>query len=291
MEQITLKSFAKINLYLKAGSKRPDGYHNIKTIFQTIDLADEVTISKTSSDITLICNHPEVPLDNRNIAYKAAELILKKNKIKTGLNIIIKKNIPVTAGLGGGSSNAAVVLNGCNRIFGLKYSESKLEELALELGSDVPFLLKGGTVLGEGRGEILTDFRPVADTWVVLVIEGNKPSTGRIYSEFTNTLTNAKVSDKKLEEFKLVKEAKGGDLVKLLYNNLEVPAAKFFPVLFKVKKDLLEAGAIGALMSGSGPTVFGVAESKAKAEYIASKLKEKYERVIQAKTVKTGAGS
>ncbi|MFH1075076.1 MAG: 4-(cytidine 5'-diphospho)-2-C-methyl-D-erythritol kinase [Candidatus Firestonebacteria bacterium] len=287
MEQITLKSFAKINLYLEVKGKRPDGYHDIKTVFQTVDLADKVIISRIPGIISLECSHPGVPIDNKNIAFKAAELILSECGIRTGLKIVIDKNIPLTAGLGGGSSNAAAVLNGCNVLFGLNLSCKKLSALAATLGSDVPFLLKGGTALGEGRGEILTELNPVPETWMVLIIEGEKPSTGRIYSEFTKTLTNVKVSDKKLEEFISAKAVKGGELAKkLLYNDLETPAGKFFPVLFKVKEDLLAAGAIGVLMSGSGPSVFGITATKENAEDIAGKLKQKYRRVILTKTIK-----
>ncbi|OGF44372.1 MAG: 4-(cytidine 5'-diphospho)-2-C-methyl-D-erythritol kinase [Candidatus Firestonebacteria bacterium RIFOXYA2_FULL_40_8] len=282
---MTLKSFAKLNFYLEVKGKRPDGYHNIKTLFQTIDLYDELSISKEAEGISITCDHPEIPTGDTNIAYKAAEIFLQENKVKSGLHITIKKNIPVTAGLGGGSSNAAAVLSGCKKLFDIKCSDEKLSVLALSLGSDVPFFLKGVTAVGEGRGEILTKLNPVAETWLVLVVEGEKPSTGKIYSEFTNTLTNPEVFDKKLEEFKLIKCARGGDLAKILYNDLETPAGKFFPVLFEVKKALLAAGALGALMSGSGPTVFGIAESKSKAEEIAAKLSTKYKRTFITKTI------
>ena len=290
MEQVTLKSFAKINLFLKVESKRTDGFHNIKTLFQTIDLSDEVEISKTPAGISISCDDPVVPVDNSNIAWKAAELFLKEFDIKSGVKIKISKNIPVTAGLAGGSSNAAAVLNGCCKLFSVKNDFNKLSKLAISIGSDVPFLLKGGTALGLGRGEVLTEINPVKESWLVLIVEGVKPSTGKIYSGFTNTLTKADVFDKKLEELKILKEAEGGDLAKILYNDLETPAGKFFPILFSVKEDLMKAGALGTLMSGSGPTVFGIAASKEAAEEIAKKMKLKYKRVIVTKTVRAGAG-
>lgn len=285
MEQIAVKSYAKINLFLEVTGKRADGYHNIRTIFQTIDLADEVVIEKASEGITLLCNDPEIPTDEKNIAYKAAKLIVNEGMIKSGLKIRIVKNIPVTAGLAGGSSNAAAVLNGCNKLFSLELQCRALFKMADKLGSDVPFLLKGGTQLGEGRGEILTELKFKPAFWLVMVIEGKKVSTGSIYGAFKNHSTKSKIFDKTIKELLTLNEISGGDLVKILYNDLEVPAEGLSPEIKTVKADLIKAGALGVLMSGSGPAVFGVAGTKKLAESIRSTLKNKYSRVFLTKMI------
>ncbi|MCX5776401.1 MAG: 4-(cytidine 5'-diphospho)-2-C-methyl-D-erythritol kinase [Candidatus Firestonebacteria bacterium] len=287
MEKIIFKSRAKINLYLKVLDKRGDGYHNIRTIFQEIDLADDITIKKApkKQGLTVECEDASVPVDEKNLAYRAAALILSEKKINTGLKIIINKIIPVKAGLAGGSSNAAAVLKACNNMFLPVLPFEKIFNLALSLGSDVPFFLKGGTALGEGRGEVLTALPSLAETWFVIVTEGEKASTGAIYAKYRNALTKTGVSGKNILEFISKKNAAGGDIRKILFNDLEIPAGSINPAIYRVKECLLAAGARGALMSGSGPSVFGIADSKEDAESLAARVKQIYSRVIITKSV------
>ncbi len=286
MEQITVRAYAKINLFLEVLNLRSDGYHNIKTLFQTVDLADEVSIEKAATDITLLCDNLLIPLNKNNLAFKAAELMLQEAKIKMGVKIKIVKNIPVTAGLAGGSSDAAAVLNGCNVLLKCNFTYKKLAEIALQLGSDVPFLLKGGMQLGEGRGELLTELELLSQLWLVLVIEGEKKSTGSVFKTFKKTSTKPPIFDKTIKYCLAKNTFNKVELVQILHNDLEVPAGKLFPEILKVKEELRKAGARGVLMSGSGPAVFGLAYTKSEAEKIAAKLKIKYEKVLITKTIK-----
>lgn len=285
MVKIDLKSFAKVNLFLEVLSKRDDGYHNIRTIYQTLNLADDIYLEKFDKRIIVKCDANEVPSGNKNIVYKAAKKILNYKGITSGVKIVIRKRIPVASGLGGGSSNAASVLNGMNKLYDLNLSFQELSKIAKECGSDVPFFLKGGTALGEGTGGILTYLTPIKNLYFVLVKEGSKVSTKEIYENFKIKLTKRNIFDKKIRRFLDLSIIKGGDVLRILYNDLENAAGDIFSEIVKIKSRLRGCGALGSLMSGSGPTVFGLAETKQDAYKIHDKIKNEYDWVCISKSI------
>ncbi len=261
-----LKSYAKINLFLTVSRKRPDGYHDIETLFERISLADEITLRRASSGIKIKTNSKKLPRGRANIAYRAAELLKKKFGVREGVIIGIKKNIPIAAGLGGGSSNAATVLVGLNRLWRLDLSKKELMKLALQLGSDVPFfILDTPLALGSGRGEVLREIKaPGLKIWHCLVKPGFSISTKTAYQSLKSScLTPQKANVKML--LHSIQKGKASTLARLLVNSLEVTLNKRVVTIFELKKKLLEQGALGCLMSGSGSAVFGIYPSKSSA--------------------------
>ncbi|MEI7905148.1 MAG: 4-(cytidine 5'-diphospho)-2-C-methyl-D-erythritol kinase [Candidatus Firestonebacteria bacterium] len=285
MDKITLRSPAKINLFLKITGKRPDGYHNISTIFQTVSLYDEIIIEKNDSGLTVDCDNKEIPSGQENLAFKAASLTFRACGASFGAAISIRKKIPVLAGLGGGSGNAAAVIVGIDRLYGLNLPENIKEEIAAKCGADVPFLLKGGTALGEGVGEKLKHLKPVEDVYFVLVNPGQKkPSTKEIYAGFRMRLTNNPPWDNNIESFLKKENKTGGDIAGILFNDLEPITDRLIPAVSVIKKSLLSLGALGAMMTGSGPTVFGVYGTEEAAKRAAVKLKDMYNWVYISKS-------
>lgn len=253
-ENLIIRSPAKVNLVLRVLRRRDDGYHDIFTVMQPISLYDEVSIEVSAGvGISVDCGHPGVPSDRTNLAYRAAELILKELRLERRVEITIKKNIPVAAGLGGGSSNAASVLTGLDRLLKAGIGEERLKELGSLIGSDVPFFILNGAARAEGRGEILKRLKlPPYD--YLLINPGFKVSTAWAYNNLDLT---------KRHEDNILSYSDGffGDLGMLkdhLVNDLEEVTSRKFPEIARLKKALLDRGAFGALMSGSGPTVFGV---------------------------------
>lgn len=261
-----LKAFAKINLSLRVFDKRPDGFHNLESLMQSISLCDDITLSPGSSGIELTCSDPSVPLGRDNLAYKAAELFLKT---AGGVKIRIEKRIPVAAGLAGGSADAAAVLFGLNCLSSLVSRLSSLELLKLgaEIGSDVPFCLTGGTCLVKGRGEVVEKQRPWPKTYFVLVCPGVCVSTRWAYEEFD----------------KMHLETPDG-----IKNDLEPVVVSKHEVVADIKEKLIKLGCLEAQMSGSGPSVFGAVQHKPEAEIILAKVKEEYPRSFLVETVDQG---
>jgi 4-diphosphocytidyl-2-C-methyl-D-erythritol kinase len=270
LNRLVLKSPAKINLFLKILKKREDGYHEIATLMQAIDLKDEIVLEKKEKGITISTDHPDCPVDESNLAFKAAALLLEDRGIKVGVHIDIKKRIPIAAGLGGGSSNAATVLKGLNRIFELQVPKRKLHRLAAQLGSDVPFFLGSGQALARGRGEKLEPVRLFSGYWLVLVYPGFGISSRWAYRGFKIYLTKAE----KEYNLKNLENRKG--FFKALHdfdNDLEKAVQARYPAIGRIKDILTSSGAIKSSMSGSGPTVYGVFEHKLKAEEVARKIR------------------
>jgi len=255
--EIEVKAYGKINLGLDVLNRRSDGYHEVKMLMQSIELHDVVYIRTTENRaIELSCDSQWVPSGRGNIAYKAAELMLERYNIKNGVKIIIKKNIPVAAGLAGGSSNAAAVIKGFNKIFELKLSSKEMMELGREIGADVPFCIMGGTMLAEGIGELLTVLKPLKDVNLLLV----KPRIGVSTAWVFNSLKLEGIIEHP-EIDALVKATEQGSidyLAKNMINVLETVTISKHPVIGKIKNELLRNGALGSMMSGSGPTVFGI---------------------------------
>jgi len=272
---LTQRSPAKINLYLEVTGKRPDGYHFLETIFQEVDLYDEVHIQeKKSSGIEITSNSKDVPCDARNLAYRAGEGFFKATGIRQGVRIDIEKKIPVAGGMGGGSSNAACTLIGLEKLFGVQLEESVRFSIARSLGADVPFFLHGGTALGRGIGDEL-EVLPCQKSFHILLVNPNfKIATPDVYRGLKLDLTAVK-SGITLMRCALDK----GDshlLAERLFNRLEDVVFLKFPELKKIKDSLARLGALGVLLSGSGSTLFALLESMEKALKFEEQVKENF---------------
>ncbi|MBI4436335.1 MAG: 4-(cytidine 5'-diphospho)-2-C-methyl-D-erythritol kinase [Candidatus Omnitrophica bacterium] len=267
MSSLTLKSPAKLNLYLNVLRKRADGYHDIETLFERIDLADRVTLTKIPSGIRLTSNCKDIPLDASNLAYQAAQKMLQKRRKGSGVHIHLHKRIPIAAGLGGGSSNAATVLLGLNRLFHLRLSQKVLLAIGRTLGSDVPFfLLKTPFAIGKRRGDRVTPVSGPLKLIHLIVNNRVKVYTTEVYQQANFTLTRRRQGVKIFQHF-----VERGDVTGLIdncYNALEAPAARAHPTILKVKKRLKALGLKGVTLSGSGPTFYGFAKSLSQAKGI-----------------------
>lgn len=261
MNSITLKAKAKINLTLDVIGKRENGYHDLQMIMQTINLHDTIKIKKTKSPgIRLICNLPWLPTDERNIAYKAAKLFFEYSGIDGSVYINIYKRIPVSAGLAGGSTDAAAVLIGLNKIYHTNFSKRKLMELGVKLGADVPFCIMRGTVLAEGIGEVLTPLKSLPYTYVLLAKPPISVSTAGVYKSLQ--LDEIKEHPDTDAMVQAIKEENSDFVVHNMVNVLENVTIQENPQIQEIKQRMLEKGAISAMMSGSGPTVFGIFKTK-----------------------------
>jgi len=257
-ESVVLESPAKINLRLEILGKREDGYHELKTIFQKISLCDTLHFSlKNGRGISMTADHPDLPVGKTNLIYRAAQSILKKSNYKGGVAVQIKKRIPLGAGLGGGSSNAAATLKGLNQLLETNLSRKELMELGLKIGADVPFFFLKGAALGSGIGERLKKIE-VPDLWFVLIYPNFEVSTRWAYQNFDNRRKGKALTNQQLH-INLDKFLKTPERVsQILFNHLEAVVSKEYPQVDVMKKMLFSAGAMGALMTGSGPTVFGL---------------------------------
>ncbi len=272
-DTITLKALAKINLGLDVLGRRENGYHDVRMVMQTIYLYDNVTLTKTEeTGIHLECNLFYLPVDETNIAYKAAKLLMDEFGIKEGVRIVLDKHIPVAAGLAGGSSNAAAVLVGMNRLFSLGLSVEDLMKRGVTLGADVPYCVMRGTVLAEGIGEILSPLPPLPKCCVLIAKPGISVSTKTVYekldSQEIEVHPNIDGILEGLEEQNIQKIAAS------MGNVLETVTIGDYPIIEQIKDVMKESGALNAMMSGSGPTVFGIFEDRAKAKVARQKLRE-----------------
>lgn len=249
---ISKKAPAKINLYLRVVKKRVDGYHDIISLMQLISLYDELTFVQTNSGITVKCPGSSLPEDENNLVYRAAAGFYAQTGAKPGIEITLQKHIPVGAGLGGGSSDAATTLVTLNEMHGLPLTKKELLQLGESLGADVPFFIFGKTAWAEGRGEILTEAPALPLFWIVLINPGFPVSTKEVYQGLNLGLTK-KIIDYSIPRFSSVKDMATG-----LTNDLEQVTLARHPVLEQIKAFLLKNDALGAAMTGSGPTMFGV---------------------------------
>ena len=268
MNFINLKARAKINLTLDVLNKRDDGYHNLQMIMQTISLYDGVYIEKINKNfVKLKSNISWLPTDEKNLAYKAAIFLKEKFKLKEGIFIELDKKIPVAAGLAGGSSDCAAVLVGINKIFNLHLSKRKLMEYGLNFGSDVPYCIMRGTALAEGRGEILKKLNPCPHMWIVVVKPPISVSTAYIFKNLDLSKINKRPNTKEFINY--INDKDYINICKNLCNVLETVTIPMHTIIGDIKELLINNGADGALMSGSGPSVFGFFQDKDKA-YIAA---------------------
>ena len=274
MNQIELKALAKINLGLDVLGKRENGYHDVRMIMQSIYLYDEVKIEKKDTpEIEVVSNLNFLPTGEDNIAYKAARLLQEEFKISDGVKITLKKHIPVAAGLAGGSSNAAAVLFGMNRMFRLGLSQKSLMERGVKLGADVPYCIMRGTVLAEGIGEELHKLPAMPKCTVLIAKPPVSVSTKTVYEA---------LDSKEITEHPdidgIIEGLERQDLKKIagcMGNVLEDVTIPMHPVIDEIKQVMKDCGALGAMMSGSGPTVFGLFESRAGARDAQRRIREK----------------
>lgn len=263
---------AKINLYLRVLRKREDGYHDIATLMNQISLFDEMIFCPADKGITIRCPGSSVPENEANIVYKAADALLTEALCSSGIDITIHKRIPVAAGLGGGSSNAATALTTINDLMGLHYTRENLMKIGTNIGADVPFFILGKPAWAFGIGDELQAVDTIPLLWFVLINPGFEVSTKMIYDNFNLRLTKQAVRYK-CPELHTVE-----GLIKALHNDLEEVTLSLHPELQHIKNHLTHNGALGSIMSGSGPTVAGIftdEESARKAQGAIEKIKEK----------------
>lgn len=271
--KIAFLSYAKINLYLQVLGRRADGYHNIETIFQTVDLSDELRFSLKPRDVTLECTSSALGDAEENLAWKAATLLKERCGCDQGVHIELHKRIPLAAGLAGGSGNAAATLTALNHLWDLSLSDLALRELALELGSDVPYCLVGGTIAATGRGENLTPLEPLPETAFILVHPPIQVSAGRVYSHPLLPKSGEEPLDDMTASLKLaIGMLQKGAIADIPHNAMEAVVFAEHPELAVLKQKLLDAGCSAALMSGSGSTLFGICKDRDHAQEIASGL-------------------
>ncbi|MTJ51808.1 4-(cytidine 5'-diphospho)-2-C-methyl-D-erythritol kinase [Anabaena sp. UHCC 0253] len=292
MRSYSLIAPAKINLYLEIIGTRPDGYHELAMILQSIDLSDQIDIHPASTgNIRVYCNHPQVPTDKTNLVYKAAELMAKEfPKAYSnfgGVDITVKKNIPVSAGLAGGSTNAAAVLMGMDLLWDLGLTQLELEELGASLGSDVPFCIAGGTAIATGRGEQLAPLQSLDNLHIVLAkyrsLEVSTPWAYKTYRQqfginYIQDTEGFAARTKAFHSEEMVKAILNQNTEKIaqeLHNDLEKVVLPAYPQVLQLRELFArQTGVLGTMMSGSGPSVFAIVESQAQAEIVKQQIRE-----------------
>jgi 4-diphosphocytidyl-2-C-methyl-D-erythritol kinase len=274
MAKIRVQAPAKINLFLGVLGRRPDGYHTIETLFQEISLTDELIIMETPGQTTLeVPGHPDLENEG-NLVLKALRLLGGRSGYDLHVKLTLVKRIPVAAGLGGGSSDAAATLKGVSELFGLKLEPAEFQDIALELGADVPFFLTGGTAVGEGVGERLTPIDLDMDYGVLLVNPGFAVSTARIFSEYSKILTGKEGAGKLWGILRECPHPRD-----LLHNDLQVVAERICPEITEVVQANVRAGFDRVLMTGSGPTVFAL-DSRDRVEQRKSGIPDKWTGIV-----------
>ena len=279
MGQLSCFAPAKINLYLKVINKRPDGFHNIKTVFERVNLKDRLYFKTNQNGIIkIICDHPLIPTGPKNLVYRVAKLLQTEYGIKQGVTVRIEKNIPVAAGLAGGSTNAAATLTALNRLWSIGLTSKQMLAHARQIGSDVAFFLYNTSyALGTGRGDVIKTLPVKTKLWHVIALPRMKLYAGEIYGALNLQLTkkddNANI---------LIRQLKKNDIngiSRFLTNDLEDPILKAAPRLENLKEKLVSLGAKGVMISGSGPSVFGITDSQAQARKIQTDLSRRFKQV------------
>lgn len=285
MNSVSLIAPAKINLFLDITGKLPHGYHEIYSVMQSIDIFDYIDVEK-SDDLSVICDNPNI-CGEKNIAYKALTLFFEQSEIKSGARINIKKNIPLEAGMAGGSADAAAVLKGLNILFDEPFSEDELYDIGEKCGSDVPFCIKGGTMLCEGKGEKLFSLPDIPDCTILIVKPNFGMSTAESYKYYDEHQLFKLEHPCKDEIISSLEKNSLQDLCKGLYNILE--ATVEHPQIKEIKHDMLNCGAYSSLMTGSGTAVFGIFDSMEAAVSAKTILSEKYGSVFITRPYRGGA--
>ena len=275
--RLSLKAPAKINLFLKVLNRRPDGYHEIESLMQKISLFDLLHFTRQGTAISLSCPDAPLPEDEGNLVYRAAQAFFSATGLRAGVRIVLEKNIPLAAGLGGGSSDAAAVVIGLNRLFSTGMDRKRLSEIAGPLGADVEFFVQDcSAAVATGIGDRIHEVEPLDDVTILLINPGFEVSTKWVYENFPLT-SNANpyilARDRNMGE---MLPGSFVDLCGTVGNDLEAVTIKRFPVIGEIKKELKMAGAAAALMSGSGPTVFGIFDSEDDGRRSYRQLNKKY---------------
>lgn len=286
MDKIVMRAYAKVNITLDTLRKRDDGYHDVKMIMQSVSLYDKITIRKSNS-IKIRTNLKFLPTNEKNIAYKAAALFSENYPECRGAEIDMSKRIPVSAGLAGGSSNAAAVLVGLNKLYDNPFSTEKLLELGAKLGSDVPFCITGGTALSEGRGEILTPLTPLPENTVILIA---KPPVHVSTAEVYGRLNVSKLVEHP-DTAGCISAIEKGDINGVairMFNVLETVTAPEHPAIGELKLQMIRLGALGSVMSGSGPSVIGIFKNKTDAINAKKEISESLRDVFVTTAVSCG---
>jgi 4-diphosphocytidyl-2-C-methyl-D-erythritol kinase len=286
---LTLPSFAKINWVLEILGKRPDGYHELRTLLQTISLADELSFTSSSRGIEIVASDPDLPCDETNLAHRAAKLLGDFTGIDRGVRITINKRIPLAGGLGGGSSNAAVTLLALQKLWNVELTTRDLLTIGAKLGADVPFFFMGGTCLGIGRGDEVYPLEDFEAPFLLLVNAGIPLPTAQVYAnlppELTNPIATAKMplsleaayaNTRSRHSVSGQVSSQASELLGLgclrLHNDLEIPALARHPMIGEIKKRLMDIGACSVLMSGSGSTAFAIFDTEEARERALSDL-------------------
>lgn len=272
MEQIVLKAYAKINLGLDVLGRLPNGYHKVKMVMQTVGISDELTLEKAEGEVTMTTDSAELPVDRNNLICKAAVLMRETYGIKEGVRIHLKKSIPIAAGMAGGSTDAAATMLGMSRLFELERPREELMRLSVSIGADVPYCILGGTALAEGIGEILTPLSPAPACHVLVAKPDISVSTKYVYEHLDAA---EKLQHPDIDG--MVAAIEKGSLpgiLERLGNVLESVTIPAYPVIDLIKKRMLALGAAGSLMSGSGPTVFGIFPDEATADHAREQLEK-----------------
>ncbi|MBN2286757.1 MAG: 4-(cytidine 5'-diphospho)-2-C-methyl-D-erythritol kinase [Tissierellales bacterium] len=282
---IGLYSHAKINLFFNIVSKRRDGYHQIQSIMQTVDISDELFIKYSEKGINITCDNPSIPLGSANIAYKAAEVMMNRYHINQGIEIHIKKNIPQGAGLAGGSGNAAAVILGIDRMFHLELSREELIDIGKRIGADVPYCILGGTCLAEGIGEELKPIRPFRWEHILIVKPDFSISTEALYKQVLPDMYERYDIRAALNDFSC-SEMTG--LLNTSKSVLEDLAVGLFPEIGDIKRRMMSFGAVHAIMTGSGSAVIGFFQNYDQMYQCGEYFKTYYRDVFQTNTVEEG---
>lgn len=272
MDSITRKAYAKINLGLDVIRRRSDGYHEVKMIMQTVNIWDLLTFRKISDPgIFLSVDRQELPAGADNLVYKAADLIMRECHVDGGVEISLEKHIPVAAGMAGGSTDAAAVFHGLNQLYDLGMSIEQMQKMGVKIGADVPYCIMGGTALSEGIGEILTPLAPPPPCVLLVAKPDISVSTKFVYENLhVDKLTRHPDIDGMRAA---IREGNFAGITGRMENVLETVTVKEYPVIREIKKVMLDKGAENALMSGSGPTVFGIFKEKGTAEAASEEIK------------------
>lgn len=266
------KAYAKINLGLDVLRRRPDGYHEVKMIMQTVDICDDLTFEKRGEPgIGFRIEGSDLPADENNLVYRAAALLMEKLQIREGVSITLQKKIPIAAGMAGGSADAAATLRGVNVLFGMGYSAEELKEIGVTLGADIPYCIQGGTMLSEGIGEILTPLSEPPACHLVIAKPDIDVSTAFVYGHLQADKLTFHPDIDGMAAALAAGELRG--ITDRMGNVLETVTVKEYPVIDKLKRMMCELGAENALMSGSGPTVFGIYREKEEAEKAAAAIR------------------
>ncbi len=281
MKTVTKKGYAKINLHMDITGRTSDGYHTVQTVMQSISLYDEITLSLREDEaFSLTCNVNGVPTDEKNLAIKASLAFREKTGVRYGADIVIKKRIPMAAGMAGGSADAAATLSAFNELCGDLLSAEELCDIGAKLGADVPFCIVGGTAYADGKGDVLHDFKKMPDCYILAACGGEGVSTplayGTLDSMYGGFYEDSIYKSRGTED--LSKAMDSGELsliARSMYNIFEEPILALRPIAKEIRETIKKGGALGVMMSGSGPSVFGIFADKVSAEQTAQTIRQK----------------